>query len=348
MTMRFGAGVVGVCAFGVALACGSRTALEGAGPTETGTGAPDASDAAAPVDAGGDAAESIKCVSGAPPQQVVEGVTANWVAVDDSWAYFGRDPTVMRVSTRNGAVGTVATLLDANFVEGALDTDALYLVDGSARIIRAPLSGAPIDVLATAPIDLFPNGIAFDSDTVFVAYSQSIYSVPKAGGPFTQLSLPTWMGWTALLWAADDANVYYSKTGYFEAFDPKAATQHTLPVSPFPPNAVVKDASGFYATAGLDVYALPNGARANVPLATLLANPGSLATDESAVYWIDGGVLHAAVDGGRVMKVAKTGGAVTQLATVASNVTDLQSPAIAVDDQCVYWVDGAVMMRVAK
>ena len=336
----------------VLLACGSRTGLEGAGPTEG-----EGEDAAirgtdAGGDSGGDAGTFVKCVSGAAPQQLATGATKpQWLWVDDSWAYFARDQvdgSVWKVSTRDGTLVSLVTLNSVAVFGGAVDATALYLCIGDGEIVRVPSTGGTATTLAKANYPPLAGSLAIDSDTVFFADYDVISRVPKAGGNATQLPIPSLSGFSAALWAADGTNVYYSKAASTWAFDLAGTQLTSLPVCSYPPAGMVLDASGIYATSGLEVRALAAGATQSVALARFLRDPGALVTDDSSVYWIDNGTVTPKAIGGRVMRVAKTGGTATLLASFGAPISANQAPPIAVDDQCVYWIDGGALMRVAK
>ncbi len=97
----------------------------------------------------------------------------------------------------------------------------------------------------------------------------------------------------------------------------------------------------YYLSAGYDLVRVPLGGGAPVTLATGLYETGSIAADETSVYWLTNGCTELGDGLGAVMKIPVGGGQPTTLAS-----TDCPA-GIALDAASVYWVTGASMFATA-
>jgi sugar lactone lactonase YvrE len=262
------------------------------------------------------------------PSTVASGAAAQSVqsvASDGSYVYWtNKGPTgqVRRALPTGAAMATIATNQNQPDWIASNGTTVAWTNQGSNQVMSAPAgasSATPTQLNVTGENGTLPAGIAIDSANVYYATKTAggglAEAVPLTGGPVSELGTATYVGI-----AADATNVYW--TGGFSnpivSQNTKAGTTATVKIIATGaaltcPLGIASDGANVYfldqgttssgtivANAGA-LYRIPigNGGTLPPPLVRGLTDPQGIAVDDSAVYWVTGGL------GGSVMKLAK-------------------------------------------
>jgi hypothetical protein len=246
----------------------------------------------------------------------------------------------------------------------AVDATNLYwpdepwtLCDGTTEpgytLYIAPKGGGEPNPTGSVSAYFYPaTDIAVDEEHVFWVNSPSyVFRSDKIVGFASPLGYME--GWPESI-AIDETHVYWScdlgirrllKTG---GLDPETIAPLELRDA-----RLAVDADALYAaarvvidtsTARTEVYRFAKDGSTKVTLATNKGqDPVHLTLDDDSVYWTvnkpyGAGEPHL----GQVMRVPKAGGTAVQIAL------GVQPDALAVDDACVYWVDGTSLMKAPK
>ncbi len=263
----------------------------------------------------------------AAPEEVLGGFTPIGLARNDTHLFVARggfgletcqlDPSqstmvLQRVNFDGGA--SVPLLSRCTFVlHGMVADDAyIYIRDGDLKIKRMPVSGGALQTLADDVGGCC--GLTQDDTHLYWARRESgstnngIFRVLKTGGPVEQVaSVPNFENaYYIRALALDDTHIFWTegKTG-IEAIDQPGV------------GAVRKTPKA----GGALVTLADNGDG--------IENPGSIALDDTHVYWTER-------DTARARRVAKNGGAVTDFNNAQEN---LMAESVAVNDSDVYWTD---------
>jgi hypothetical protein len=339
---------------------GSGPGDASSGSDAQGDGAPPGTDAM-PQDAAatGDASAGAgPCdPSMGQPVELASATVVAGLAIDDSWVYFGTAPIgIGRVSKAGGPVQQPPTSDGGAAQRWSIAGAAGIAVAGGyaywppdgfglARVPTAAFSAMEPALIATPPStvgSIDGRSVAASDTTAYLSDTSSqIWAVPASGGTLGRFAMAS--SSNAVL-AVDSSGVYWAALvgGTFQASPDGGAP---LLLAAGYPNGLALDATSVYTTTtDGHVVAVPKGGGTATPIDQAPANTGTggIAVDDAYVYWThtatsDGGTT------GAVHKVSKTGGSSTVLATTTSWVMS-----IAVDATCVYYTDGAKVMRVAK
>jgi hypothetical protein len=268
------------------------------------------------------------------------------IAIDPSYAYFGDNSAVRRVSLDGGSEIRLARGY-ANRI--AVDSTNVYFTLGGSpsKLESVPIDGGSVTTLAKPAGDV----LAID---VTSAYLDST-DCPKDGGPCDAVLLKVPLGGGKASTIASGGDVHVTgiavdTTDVYWTTSPTVLDEGTLTRAPLTggptatlasgqprPGAVAVDSKyAFWATYSA-VFQIPLGGGSITTLAG--GTPQEVAVDSNMVYWTNGYA-------GTVVGVPLGGGAVTTLASGQSNPTG-----IAVDATYVYWTNSAMpgaVMKVAK
>ncbi len=256
-------------------------------------------------------------VGGGPITSVVPGpLPGGFVAVDDVNIYFYDDSGgISRAPKSGGGSSTLVNGTNASVAQvSVLGSSVYWLESGSAGPIqpvpteyavkRTPLQGGAISTVAEFNAQLSPGvyGIGVTATTVFISEEGIML-----------ISLPLGSG-------VPDGGMPAKVPGVMSGCQ-----------------LLLSDTDAIYCDTGSSIDRVASDGTTTVLGNALGGGPGSLAFDDTYVYWVDDATV------GTIMRAPKTGG------TAAVFARDTDPLAIAVDANAVYWSDqGGAIMRLAK
>jgi hypothetical protein len=350
--------------FLVVTGCGGRTPLdlvtatrEDAGTAGSLDGAADAPIDSAPDGCFGEGVVAIAAAEALPLDLAIDSTNVYWV---DNGHYSGcamatgsvrRAPKAGGPSTvlAGGELGPVAITID--------DTSAYWADDcGSGRIRATSLDGGgAVRELPTPPTTFFTNDrflAVVGPDVYFNSDSEGMLAMPKDGSGMEH-PLPGDSNDYVYGLAADATGVYWAAlvggTGGTYAvlsYVPSIGHVTTVDTPAFATGAVAVDDAWVYYVNDTTFSRAPKSGGPSMTVGP--RDPGivvALAVDDTNLYWSGG--VGAPPMPTTILEMPKSGGAVS---TVTSGANWVHR--IAVDDRCVYWVEGDInggrVMRAPK
>jgi hypothetical protein len=303
----------------VAVACGSRTALEVYGASDGGSSA----DVTSPVGANGIV------------QLASEPTGGRYLALDASSVYWTDGTDVLRVSKQGGPTTTLAASAGAGPI--AVHNSQVYWGD-STGILTMPVSGGTATTLA-ALTDGPPRSIAVNDTDVYCTEGNAIIEVSVAGGPLVTVAV----GNETVGVGVDTSNVYWTQEEcpgcllsqlMSEPLAGGSSSTLARNVTATDYYAFAMDAAAVYLPLDQSVLKVPLGGG---PVSTLVSSenyPMAIAVDTSSVYWVElDATSNAQATSNAIGRVSIMGGSATTLASgISGHVYDL-----AVDSTGIYW-----------
>jgi hypothetical protein len=278
-----------------------------------------------------------ECKSDWPPVELAATThVPEGLAVDATYVYWttGCGGLVQRVSKNGGAIETLVSAqpgarsiaVDATHVYWAITCEVWRAAwesrccsAPSATVLRAPLGGGPVEVLAGALPSDIRLVVLDDASVYFSTRRDGIWRVPKAGG--TPVPLAPAGSFGSLAVGAD---------GYLYAAGEV----------PAPAND---------ADTKLDVYRVPVGG-GTLDRLTNGWSVQSLAVDDTSVYWID--YIGSGPEFSEVIRVGKTGFGTSLITSLHERLLPeyqrREEQSIIVDGGSLYWNVYGDPYRVAK
>jgi hypothetical protein len=290
------------------------------------------------------------CADPAPARapQILASEAASGLAVGGGYAYYTSGNAVKRVPLEGGDALTIA---DGQLVTSALAISEKYVfwangqVQGQARVLRAPLGGGTIEVLASGLH--FPGAIVVDATDVYFIESccsnQGLWRVAKDGAPMPVRIADIPARTFAFGLAVDRTSVYWTQDAFgmgdgqiMRQGKQSGATEVFVASQPGV-GAVAVDAWNVYwyvaQSNGGPSRAIRRRALAGGDVVDLAADEAeALGADGTFVWW--GSV--ELTDGGHLAALRRMGAAGTDAATWAGGK---QIAHIAFDRTHVVWAD---------
>jgi hypothetical protein len=329
-------------------ACGGRTPLEGAAPSEP-AGAPDAGFVDALDGCFGAGIVAIASGEPLPLDLAIDSTSVYWVETGPSGDCTTSSGSV-RKAPKGGGTATVLAQGELSPVALALDGTSAYWGDGcgTGRIRTAPLGGGAVRELPTPATTFFRNDRYLGVDDRSLYFNDyGMLAMPKDGsGP--EQGLPgdsnnfvgglavdsTGAYWTALVGGTGGT---YAVLSYLPSVG-HVTTVDAPPAGSLGPVAL-DDAWVYFANDGNAIARAPKTGGASTVLVTRSKAILALAVDEANVYWAEGYWAGGYNSGTPVLAMRKAGGAASTLAPDAASVRR-----IVVDDRCVYWVEADLQL----
>ncbi len=316
---------------------GAFSCVEGGAPPSTGGGGSGGSSGV-----GG----SNGCTGDGPCVIVSNDLSVSAYTVWDNKLYFSDREKVASVPVTGGFATVLAEGL-AGDAEGkiAVDANHVYLLtnaDGSDQVVRVPLGGGAIEILATAgSID----GVAIDDDSIFWLdnWANELKVLPKLGGEPVTASTGVFLGDRMIV---RDGFLYFAGSqaiNRIPAGGPFPVSPASISLGYDPSDFAIGPTDVFFAsTVDQLVAKVPLSGGGLVELATEQPTAEVLTIDDSWVYYAPA----YAGPPTEIRKVNQKGGSPKAVATTTAPNTSLGR--IVVDDTHLYWAEGTAIWRAPK
>jgi hypothetical protein len=322
-----------------AVACGGNTVRLG---TSGGSGSSGGGD--------GGATSIASEIQETPTNLVSDGTSLFWVSCE------GSGGPVSSMPVGGGPIAAVVPgLIGGGFL--AVDDANVYYVGQSGGIDRAPKGGGGSPTLVNEAGASIAGVTVLGTSAYWVEFQPG---VSPGGGPLTVKTAPLVGGSVSTITEFTGGDPGESIIGvtttavFISGFGtqlssfpitsgvPDGGTPAQVPGPMQQCNFLVSDTDAVYCDTGSSINAVASDGTTTtlgmvVDESGISCGNGSVAFDETYVYWLDNATV------GTIMRVPKTGGTATIIARDTSPV------AIAVDANAVYWSDeGGNIMRLAK